>query len=104
MRGISPTIVQHRIHLEDSAKPYQDRLRRLNPSLQEVVKKEVLNRLDHLVKNDKDELIPTRVQYGWTICIDYKKLNSSTRKDHFLYLFGPNAIEDSCTGFLLLSR
>ena len=30
IHGISPTIVQHRIHLEDNAKPYQDRQRRLN--------------------------------------------------------------------------
>ena len=47
IRGISPTIVQHRIHLEDNAKPYRDRQRRLNPTLQEVVRKEVLKWLDH---------------------------------------------------------
>jgi len=46
-RGISPTIVQHRIHLEDNAKLYWDRQRRLNPTLQEVVNKEVLKWLDH---------------------------------------------------------
>ena len=33
IRGISPTIVQHIIHLEDNAKLYQDRIRRLNPTL-----------------------------------------------------------------------
>ena len=38
--GISPIIVQHRIHLEDNAKPYRDRQRRLNPTVQEVAKKE----------------------------------------------------------------
>ena len=87
IRGISPTIVQHRIHLEDNAKPYRDRQRRLNLTLQEVVRKEVLKWLDHdiifpisdsewvspihvvpkktgitVVKNDKDELISTRIQ------------------------------------------
>ena len=36
-----------------------------------------------MVKNDKDELIPTRIQSGWRVCIDYRKLNSATRKDHF---------------------
>jgi len=36
-----------------------------------------------VVKNDKDELIPTRIQSEWRVCIDYKKLNSATRKDHF---------------------
>lgn len=34
-------------------------------------------------KNDKGELVPKRVQNGWRICIDYMKLNSVTRKDHF---------------------
>ena len=27
--------------------------------------------------------MPTRVQTGWRICIDYRKLNVVTRKDHF---------------------
>jgi len=31
IKDISPSIVQHRIHLEDNAKPYYDRQRRLNP-------------------------------------------------------------------------
>ena len=39
--------MQHRIQLEDNAKPYHDHQRRLNPSLQEVVRKEVLKWLDH---------------------------------------------------------
>ena len=36
-----------------------------------------------MVKNDNDELIPTRVQTGWRVCIDYRKLNTATCKDHF---------------------
>ena len=47
IRGINPTIVQHRIYLEDNARPYLDRERRLNPNLQEVVRKEILKWLDH---------------------------------------------------------
>jgi len=27
--------------------------------------------------------VPTRVQIGWRVCIDYRKLNVVTRKDHF---------------------
>ena len=30
-----------------------------------------------------NELIPTRVTTGWCVCIDYRKLNYITRKDHF---------------------
>jgi hypothetical protein len=36
-----------------------------------------------VVKNEKDELIPQRTVTGWWICIDYRKLNKSIKKDHF---------------------
>jgi hypothetical protein len=36
-----------------------------------------------VIKNKDNELVPTRVQLGWRVCIDYRKLNSVTRKDHF---------------------
>jgi len=31
----------------------------------------------------KNELIPTRTVTGWRLCIDYRRLNTATRKDHF---------------------
>ena len=37
-----------------------------------------------VVKNEGNELVSIRVQTGWRVCIDYQKLNSVTRKDHFL--------------------
>ena len=107
IRGINPIIVQHCIYLEDNAKPYRHRQRILNPTLQEVVKQEVLKSLDHdiiypisnsewmspvqvifkntgitIIKNDKDEFIATRIQCGWIVCIHYRKL-IATRKDRF---------------------
>ena len=76
--------------------------------MMEVVKKEILKLLDvgviyaisdskwvspvqvvpkksgiTVVRNEENELVPTRVQTGWRVCIDYRKLNSATRKDHF---------------------
>jgi hypothetical protein len=36
-----------------------------------------------VVKNQNDELVPTRIQNGLWVCIDYRKLNVVTRKDHF---------------------
>nr|GEY13250.1 reverse transcriptase domain-containing protein [Tanacetum cinerariifolium] len=36
-----------------------------------------------LIKNEENELIPTRLVTGWRVCIDYRKLNEATRKDHF---------------------
>ena len=36
-----------------------------------------------VVKNDNNKLIPTRTVTGWRVCMDYRKLNAATRKDHF---------------------
>ncbi|GKB71179.1 reverse transcriptase domain-containing protein, partial [Tanacetum coccineum] len=36
-----------------------------------------------VVENEDNELIPTRLVTGWRVCIDYRKLNDATRKDHF---------------------
>ena len=35
-----------------------------------------------VIRNEKNELIPTRTMIGWRVCIDYIKLNTATRKDH----------------------
>ena len=36
-----------------------------------------------VVENEKNELIPHRTVTGWRMCIDYRKLNKATKKDHF---------------------
>ncbi|CAN6711729.1 unnamed protein product [Malus baccata var. baccata] len=108
IRGISPTMCMHRILLEEGAKPTREAQRRLNPPMMDVVKKEIIKLLDcgviypisdsrwvspvqcvpkksgvTVVKNAENELVPTRIQTGWRVCIDYRKLNATTRKDHF---------------------
>jgi len=35
------------------------------------------------MQNDQGKLIPTRTPIGWRVCIDYRKLNAVTCKDHF---------------------
>ena len=98
----------HRIHMEADFKPVAQPQRRLNPVIKEVVKKEVQKLLEAgmiypisdstwvspvqmvpkksgvtVIHNEKNELIPTRTVTGWRMCIDYRKLNQATRKDHF---------------------
>ncbi|CAN6677893.1 unnamed protein product [Malus baccata var. baccata] len=46
-----------------------------------------------VVKNEDNELVPTRQTTGWRVCTDYRKLNSSTRKDHFPSPFIDQMIE-----------
>ncbi|GJT25077.1 reverse transcriptase domain-containing protein [Tanacetum coccineum] len=36
-----------------------------------------------VVTNKNDKLFPTRTVTGWRVCIDYRKLNEATTKDHF---------------------
>src|ERR1044071_3764794 len=108
IKGISPSTCMHRILLEEGVKPSRQPQRRLNPPMMEVVKKEVLKLLQAdmifpisdsqwvsptqvvpkkggitIVENQDGEMVPTRTQTGWRVCIDYRKLNAVTRKDHF---------------------
>ena len=40
-----------------------------------------------------DELIPTRISSGWRMCVDYRKLNLATCKDHFPLPFMDQMLE-----------
>ena len=108
IKGIRPSMCMHKILLEEDSKLTVDAQRRLNPSMKEVVWKEVLKWLDAeviypiydrswispvqvvpkkggttVVVNEKNELLPTRTITRWRICIDYRRLNKVTRKYHF---------------------
>ncbi|KAL8116362.1 hypothetical protein AgCh_022748 [Apium graveolens] len=108
IKGISLSYCMHKILLEEGSKPTVEQQRRLNPIMKEVVKKEILKWLDAgiiypisdsswvssvqcvpkkggitVVANEKNELIPIRTVTGWRVCMDYKKLNKASRKDHF---------------------
>ena len=37
----------------------------------------------NVIRNERNELIPIRIVTGWRVCIDYRNLNTATRKDHF---------------------
>ncbi|RDX89669.1 Retrovirus-related Pol polyprotein, partial [Mucuna pruriens] len=46
-----------------------------------------------VIKNQNDELVSTRIQNSWQVCIDYRRLNQATRKDHFPLLFIDQVLE-----------
>ncbi|GJV73303.1 reverse transcriptase domain-containing protein [Tanacetum coccineum] len=108
IKGIDPQFCTHKILMEENAKPIVQHQRRVNPKIHEVIKQEVIKLLDAgliylisdspwvspvycvpkkggitVVKNEENELIPTRLVTGWRVCIDYRKLNDANRKDHF---------------------
>nr|GEV67574.1 reverse transcriptase domain-containing protein [Tanacetum cinerariifolium] len=46
-----------------------------------------------VVENEDNELIPIRLVMGWRVCIDYRKLNEATHKDHFPLSFMDQMLE-----------
>jgi hypothetical protein len=118
IKGISPLLFMHKIHLEENSKPSREPQRRLNPAMQEVVRAEVIKLLDAgiiypifdskwvspihvvpkrvgltVVKNKNNELVPTRIQLVWRVCVDYRKLNVAIGKDHFPLPFLDQMVE-----------
>ncbi|GJS35856.1 hypothetical protein Tco_0534238 [Tanacetum coccineum] len=117
--GICPSFCKHKIQLLDDKKPVVQKQRRLNPNMQEVVKKEIVKLLDigiiypianspwvspiHCVPkkggitvltNENDELVVTRtVTRKASFAFDYHKLNEATAKDHFPLPFMDQMLE-----------
>ncbi|GKB29733.1 DNA-directed DNA polymerase [Tanacetum coccineum] len=112
IKGISPSYCTHKILIEDDFKPVIQPQRCLNSKVQDVVKNEIVKLLDSgliypisdspwvnpihvmpkkggmiVVLNDNNELIPSHTVTGWRVCIDDRKLNDATRKDHFPLTF-----------------
>jgi hypothetical protein len=118
LKGISLSLCTHHIPMEQDHKPICEHQRRLNNAMREVVKKEVLKLLMArviypvsdsewvspvqvvpkkggmtVIHNEKNELIPQRTVTGWRTCIDYRKLNKATWKDHFSLPFIDEMLE-----------
>ncbi|GJU39348.1 reverse transcriptase domain-containing protein [Tanacetum coccineum] len=108
IKGVDPKFYTHNILMEEDYEPTVQSQRQVNPKIHDVIKKEVEKLLNAgliypisdspwvssvhcvpkkggitVVKNDDNDLIPTRLVTGWRVCIDYRKLNEATRKDHF---------------------
>nr|GFA54103.1 reverse transcriptase domain-containing protein [Tanacetum cinerariifolium] len=108
IKGINPEFSTHKILMEEDITPAVQHQRRVNPKIHDVIKQKVNKLLDAgliypisdspwvspvhcvpkkggftVVENDDNELIPTRLVMGWRVCIDYRKLNEDTQKDHF---------------------
>nr|GEW33996.1 reverse transcriptase domain-containing protein [Tanacetum cinerariifolium] len=118
INGIDPRFCTHKILMEEDYKPAVQSQRQVNLKIHEVIKKEVIKLLDAgmiypisnspwvspihcvpkkggitIVENENNELIPTWLVTGWRVCIDYRKLNDATRKDHFLLPFMDQMLE-----------
>nr|GEZ61216.1 reverse transcriptase domain-containing protein [Tanacetum cinerariifolium] len=118
IQGINSKFCTHKILMEEDYKPVVQHQRLVNPKIHDVIKKEVEKLLYAgliypisdspwvspvhcvpkkggftIVKNEENELIPTRLVTDWRVCIDYRKLNEATRKDHFPLPFMDQMLE-----------
>ncbi|GJW53078.1 reverse transcriptase domain-containing protein [Tanacetum coccineum] len=57
-----------------------------------------------VVENEDNELIPTRLVTRWRVCIDYRKLNDVTCKDHFPLPFMDQMLEQCIEAFNILKK
>nr|GEU57235.1 reverse transcriptase domain-containing protein [Tanacetum cinerariifolium] len=118
IKGINPEFCNHKILLQEDFTPAVQHQRRVYQKIHEVIKQEVIKLLDvrliypisdspwvspvhcvpkkggfTVVENEENELIPTRLVTGWRVCIDYRKLNEATWKDHFPLPFMDHILE-----------
>nr|GEU68109.1 reverse transcriptase domain-containing protein [Tanacetum cinerariifolium] len=118
IKGINPEFCTHKILLEEDFKTAVQHQRRVNPKIHDVIKQDVIKLLDAgliypisdspwvspvhcvpkkggftVVENEENELIPLRLVMTWRVCIDYRKLNEATRKDHFPLPFMDQMLE-----------
>nr|GEX33639.1 DNA-directed DNA polymerase [Tanacetum cinerariifolium] len=110
--------VEEKTALITDFEPAVQHQRRVNPKIHDVIKQEVIKLLDSglidhifdsswvspvhcvpkkggftVIENEDNELILTRLVTRWRVCIDYRKLNEATRKDHFPLLFMDQMLE-----------
>nr|GEU51786.1 reverse transcriptase domain-containing protein [Tanacetum cinerariifolium] len=80
IKGIDPEFCTHKILIEEDFEPTPGAL---------CTKKGGFT----IVENKDNELVPTRLVTGWRVCIDNRKLNEATRKDHFPLPFMDQMLE-----------
>nr|GFB51582.1 reverse transcriptase domain-containing protein [Tanacetum cinerariifolium] len=118
IKGIDPEFYTYKILMEEDFEPAVQHQRRVNPKIHDVIKQEVIKLLEDgliypiydspwvspmhcvpkkggftIVKNEDNELIPTRLVTRWRVYIDCRKLNEETRKDHFPLPFMDQMLE-----------
>nr|GFA70889.1 reverse transcriptase domain-containing protein [Tanacetum cinerariifolium]GFA71487.1 reverse transcriptase domain-containing protein [Tanacetum cinerariifolium] len=118
IKRINLEFCTHKFIMEEDFEPAIQHQRRVNPKMHDVIKQEVIKLLEAgliylisdspwvspvhcvpkkggftVVENEDNELIPTRLVTGWCVCINYRKLNEATRKDHFPIPFMDQMLE-----------
>ena len=90
LRTYNTTMIEHKIPLKPGIKPFRKKLRKLNPIILPVVKREVKKILDAKIivplrySDWGANLVPIRKKSGEIrLCVDFINLNKSSLKDNY---------------------
>ena len=90
LKTFDPNIMQHVIPMKQEAKPFQQKLRKMHPSLEPDVKKELNKllaaRIIFPVRHAQwvANLVPVRKKSGdIRLCVDFRNLNKVSEKDNY---------------------
>ena len=90
LKGIPREMVEHCIHLIPGAKPVRQKEWRMNPQLQLLVRAKLERLLQvgfiktvEITNWISPMVIVKKKNMKLRICVDYRKLNACTQKDHF---------------------
>jgi hypothetical protein len=90
MKTFDTDIIQHKIPLKTSSKPFRQNIRQFNPMLMSIIEKELKRMLDDKIivplrySNWVDNLVPVKKKSGEIrLCVDFINLNKCSLKDNY---------------------
>ena len=90
MKGVHPSVFTHHIYIKEDFKLVRQPQRRMNPTLKDIVKEELQKLLDAgfiYPISDSEWVSPLvlvpKKNGKWIICVNYRDMKKSTKKDHF---------------------
>ena len=107
LKTYAKNIIQHAIPFEENAKPHRQKLRKVNPKLAHLVKKELEKMVEakitvpirYLEWLSNPVLSRKKTNNVW-VCVDFRNLNAVSKKDNYplpnmeLLLQGSRVIDD----------
>ncbi|MCO5609287.1 hypothetical protein L7F22_063513 [Adiantum nelumboides] len=100
MKGVPPLMVQHTIPLSSTAKPMQQRPYPMNPKYAKIVQEEleklikcgVIYPIEHSKWVSPIVIVPKK-NGKLRLCVDLKKVNATTRRDHYPLPYSEHVLE-----------
>ena len=90
LKTYDTSIIEHKIPLKEGAKPFRQKIRKINPMLLPIMEKEVKKLLEAQIiiplrySEWVANLVSVRKKSGEIrLCVDFKNLNRSSKKDNY---------------------